>query len=189
MDSSGGKLNSKNILGILVLILGLFIVYQLTIADEPRHVSLTFKKGQSNLELISKTALSGHELSVRVDLLEKSPGPRIRTKNLFLSPKPPPPKPRPKPRIVRPRPRPKIISKPVKVGPTPEELSRRELKKFNFLGMIERGGKKEAFITKEDQRFTVKAGQEIIGTIYLKELLEESIILKDRKTGVELKIP
>ena len=82
-----------------------------------------------------------------------------------------------------------MVPKPVVVGPTPEELSRRELKKFQLLGMIERGGTKEAFITKEDQQFTVKAGQKIIGTIYLKELLEETIILKDRKTGVELKIP
>ena len=175
--------SSTRFLFILLVLWGVVIVIQLGHVKTAKHVPLMYQTGQrfSPPEYMKRS--STNELSVRVDLLQKIAVPLGHTKDIFrLPPPPPPPKPVIAPPVV-------IVPPPPPPGPTPEELARRELGRFKLLGLATQAGVQEAMLVRGNEQFTVKPGEQVAGTIYVKEILEDAVILVDQPTGVSVKIP
>lgn len=181
------NLNPKSILIILLSVWAILIIYRIVSYEKPKTAPLKYVKGKAIIkaeEITARDADKKAGVGLRLDLLNKKLGDSVQiTRNIFAplyTPPPPPPK---KPLA------PPLPPKPEIKVPKPEEIaiekSKTELKKFKYLGFLNKDGVNEAFLSKDNELISVKKGEIIKGKYLIKEITAATVIIQDKEIQIE----
>lgn len=180
------KLGSKKLLIILIIVWTILIIYRIAAYKEPGRAPLKYIKGQAVImheEIKERGDDKKGESRLRKDLLYKKPEASFQiARNIFAPLYTPPP-------LVKKPITPPLPPKPEIKVPTPEEIaiekSKAELKKFKYLGFLNKGGINEAFLSKDNELVSVKKGEIIRGRYLVKEITPNTVIIQDNETQIE----
>ena len=175
--------NKKNLMFVLLFILIAILSIRSTVTGPKQiHVPLKYKPRDKNAA--SKDA-KYENLNIPELKLNELNKPKIKyqknTKNIFKSIIIPPVKHTPPSPVVKPRPAPPSIPK---RNPLEDEL-----KKFQFIGFIEKKGETSIFLSKGDNLFVVSKGEKIEYRFLVKDITQTNIILTIiNQTDIEFKL-
>lgn len=183
------KLNPNSILIIFLSLWALIIIYRFASHEKPKTAPLKYVKGKAIIkadEITVRDADKKGGTGLRLDLLNKKLGDSVQiARNIFAPLYTPPP---PVKKLLTPATPPKPE---IKV-PTPEEIaaekSRTDLKKFKYLGFINKGGVNEAFLSKDNELISAKKGETIKGKYFLKDINPNTVLIQDKETLIEQSI-
>ncbi|HXC61503.1 MAG TPA: hypothetical protein VNV63_02400 [Nitrospiria bacterium] len=186
------RLNPKLMLAVLAGIWVVLAAYRILSHEEPKRIPLTYRQGQAVTKVTSTRGEERRDLTLKFDLLNwKPPAPGAGLKNIFLPLYFEPPKPPAPPPTIPHAPPPTLPPPPA--PPTPEEIAaeqaRKELSEFRYIGYLNRGGKEQAFLSKDKNLFIVKLGDVITGTYILKDANNSSAVIQETQTKVEMTVP
>lgn len=180
------KIDSKSLLIVFIIVFAILIIYRIAAYKEPSRVPLKYVKGQSFIkpeEIKLRMKEKNGETGFRKDLLyKKLDAPVQITRNIFAPLYTPPPP-------VKKPPTPHPPSQPEVKVPTPEEVaiekSKAELKKFKYLGFLNKGGINEAFLSKDNELISAKKGEIIKGRYLIKDISPIAVVIQDKETQIE----
>jgi hypothetical protein len=179
------------ILGVLVLLFVAYWSYGHFKKSGPVKVA-----APASRQILAKAPPKA-DFNIRLDLLEAKREPFTARRNIF-SPvyvKPALPKPKPqgpggKGAVAPPAP---LITVSVPPPPkSPEEIARdnarEEINKFRVLGMVQRKGRSDVLMQLAGNNFVAAKGEVITKEYYIADITRDTVVVKDKATGVESRI-
>lgn len=179
------RLRPKTLLIGLLIVWGALIVHLLVNREPTRRAPKVYVSGKPAPRTVGRTVEGENDLSVHLNRLSAPPaGSREAKKNIFspiqvFVPKAPTPKP-----TITPMP-----------TATPTDLeraqavSRAEMANYKYVGYLDRQGRATAVIARGEELFTVRKGKTIFGSIRLKEVQPDSVVILDANTQMESTLP
>lgn len=200
----------KLALFILMIVLALAVVW--SVMSVPRQKTVTTLKyapGQTQPKAAAAvvspvanaakqtpaTAARGDERTLRLDLLEREQGGfKGYRRNIF--------KPifadeiklmKQKAVAIKPPPMPPVAVLPPKVEPPPpvaqQEILRKELARFVFLGYLKKGNRQTIFLSKDNEIILVRKGDRFAGRYEAKSVTDQALTIVTTDSGEEIIIP
>jgi hypothetical protein len=175
----------KKILIVVLAVLVALIIYRMVTTEKPRTAPLAFPPGSVAHSAVRRISADGSTGADPLNLFfaqhaERFPG---VSRALFKMEKPAP-KSKPAPAIIAPPPPPPPPQR------TPEEiaadLSRADLARFRFLGYLT-AKDNSFFLSKDGELFIVKSGDKFLKNYQVKKATNDSVIIADTITGVEMR--